>query len=140
MLSSANTFTVSSSRGPTFSALPQSLRFGLVTFQVKPASAVSSTITANKPNPNHEAYTNDFTPSAEAQYKEDANQATKQVYEAINAKGDFYLSSTVICGTYAIRVVSANTAAEEEYLKMVFDQLVQIAEEQRSVGKTDGKS
>jgi aromatic-L-amino-acid decarboxylase len=111
--------------------------FGLVTFQVKPASAVSSTITANKPNPNHEAYTNDFTPSAEAQYKEDTNQATKQVYEAINSKGDFYLSSTVICGTYAIRVVSANTAAEEKYLKMVFDQLVQIAEEQRIVGKTD---
>jgi aromatic-L-amino-acid decarboxylase len=47
----------------------------------------------------------------------------------------------VVCGTYIIRIVSANSAAEEKYLKMVFDRLVEAAEEERGGNKVeDAKS
>ncbi|KAH7132627.1 dopa decarboxylase-like protein [Dendryphion nanum] len=107
--------------------------FGLTTFGVKPRRAVraasSSAAAANQPDPRHEAYTNDFTPSAEAQWREDANQVTKMVYEKVNSGGEFFLTPTVVCGVYVIRVVSANPKAEEKYLKRVFEVLVQAAEE-----------
>ena len=105
--------------------------FGLVTFQVTPNPPTPSGGKADRPNPRHEAYTSDFTPSGEAQYNEDCNQVTKRVYEKINSQGEFYISSSVVCGTYIIRIVSANTAAEDKYLKMVFDRLVEAAEEER---------
>jgi aromatic-L-amino-acid decarboxylase len=108
--------------------------FGLVTFQIKPSPPTASTA-ADKPNPAHEAYLNDFTPYAEAQYQEDMNQKTKEAYEKVNAKGEFFLTSTVVCGTYVIRVVSATILSEEKYLKQVFEALVEAAE----VGKRDVK-
>jgi aromatic-L-amino-acid decarboxylase len=89
--------------------------FGLITFQVKPSAA----------NPGSE---NAFTPDAEAQYREAANQRTKEVYEAMNAKGEFFLTSTVVCGTYVIRVVSATILSEEKYLKGVFEAILDVAE------------
>jgi aromatic-L-amino-acid decarboxylase len=104
--------------------------FALTTFHVKPRTRSSSSrTTANKPNPVHEAYLNDFTPDAEAQYRENTNQVTKQVYERVNAQGEFFLTSTVVCGVYIIRVVSATLNAEEKYLKRVFDVLVEMAED-----------
>ncbi|KAH7068041.1 pyridoxal phosphate-dependent transferase [Paraphoma chrysanthemicola] len=106
--------------------------FGLVTFQIKPSAATSSTTAANKPDPMHESYSNDFTPNAEAQYREDANQRTKEVYEKVNSKGDFFLTSTVICGTYVIRVVSATILSEERFLKGVFDAILQAASESKT--------
>ncbi|KAL1655391.1 hypothetical protein SLS61_001854 [Didymella pomorum] len=111
--------------------------FGLVTFQVTPNPPTPSGGKADQPNPRHEAYTSDFTPSGEAQYTEDCNQITKKVYEKINSQGEFYISSSVVCGTYIIRIVSANTAAEEKYLKMVFDRLVEAAEEERGGKSAD---
>lgn len=101
--------------------------FGLVTFQIKPSRAHSES-RADQPNPSHETYLNDFTPSAEAQYHEDMSQKTKEVYEQINSRGEFFLTSTVICGIYVIRVVSATTLSEEKYMKQVFDALVEVAE------------
>lgn len=105
--------------------------FGLVTFQVKPAPPSPSGGQADRPNPRHEAWTSDFTPSGEAQWREDCNAVTKKVYEKINSQGEFYISSSVVCGFYIIRIVSANTAAEEKYLQMVFERLVEAAEEER---------
>jgi aromatic-L-amino-acid decarboxylase len=103
--------------------------FGLVTFQIKPsAPTAASKAAANQPDPTHESYSNDFTPNAEAQYRENANHRTKEVYEAINSKGEFFLTSTVICGTYVIRVVSATILSEEKHLKGIFDALVEAAE------------
>jgi aromatic-L-amino-acid decarboxylase len=95
--------------------------FGLVTFQVKPKIE-------NKAVSNSDL-SNDFAPDAEAQYREAMNQRTKEVYEKINAAGEYFLTSTIICGTYVIRVVSATILSEEKYLKGVFDALVQAAEE-----------
>ncbi|KAH8725517.1 dopa decarboxylase-like protein [Phaeosphaeriaceae sp. PMI808] len=107
--------------------------FGLVTFQIKPFRHSGAAVAANKPDPSHESYSNDFTPNAEAQYREDANHKTKEVYEKVNSKGEFFLTSTVVCGTYVIRVVTATTLSEEKYLKGVFDALVEATEEGKVV-------
>ena len=56
------------------------------------------------------------------------NAFTKMVYERVNEQGRFFLTSTVVCGVYAIRVVSANEAAEEKYVRGAFDTLVSAAE------------
>jgi aromatic-L-amino-acid decarboxylase len=58
-----------------------------------------------------------------------ANEATKAVFEIIDAKKEFFLTSTVIGGVFAIRVVSANPLAEEKYVRQVFEELVQVAEQ-----------
>jgi aromatic-L-amino-acid decarboxylase len=67
-------------------------------------------------------------PDAEAMWREQANQRTKEVYEKINAKGDFFLTSTIVGGQYVIRVVSATLLSEGKYMKQLFDVLVQVAE------------
>lgn len=58
-----------------------------------------------------------------------ANEATKAVFEIIDNKKEFFLTSTVIGGVFAIRVVSANPLAEERYVRKVFDELVAAAEQ-----------
>ncbi|KAI7387269.1 hypothetical protein KC336_g17572, partial [Hortaea werneckii] len=59
---------------------------------------------------------------------EQANEITKEVYTAIDARKDFFLTASVVGDTYAIRVVSANPLAEEKYVQEVFGQLVEEAE------------
>ncbi|KAI9778823.1 MAG: hypothetical protein M1835_004834 [Candelina submexicana] len=59
----------------------------------------------------------------------DANSLTKGVYEMINERGEIFLTSSVIGGTYAIRVVSANPKAEEKYVRNAFEIIVRTAEE-----------
>lgn len=58
-----------------------------------------------------------------------SNAITKEVYELVNSRGEIFITSSVIAGVYAIRVVSANPAAEEKYLRRAFEILVQTAEE-----------
>ena len=58
-----------------------------------------------------------------------ANKVTKRVYEAINAGGDIFLTSTMVKGVYAVRVVSANLKTDEEHLRKAFDLLLQKAQE-----------
>jgi len=59
----------------------------------------------------------------------DANELTKEVYELIFKRGEIYLSSGVVNGVYAIRVVSANSAAEERFLRKAYEILVRTTEE-----------
>lgn len=59
------------------------------------------------------------------------NSITKEVYELINKRGEIYLTSSVVAGTYAIRVVSANPKAEEKYIRRAFEILVETTEELR---------
>ena len=125
------------SRSDIFSVVTKPA-FGLVTFYVKPRLPDQSTTIASQPDPSHGAYLNDFTPNGEAQYREDANQKTKEVYEKINSKGEFFLTSTVVGGQYIIRVVSATLLSEEKYMKQVFDALVEAVEEGTS--KENGKA
>lgn len=111
--------------------------FGLTTFQVNPPKPSPGDSKANEGNPAHEDYANDFTADAGAKWQEDANLVTKEVYETVNGEGEFFLSSSVVCGVYIIRVVSATTTTEEKYLRGVFEALVRVAEEKRGKG---GKS
>jgi aromatic-L-amino-acid decarboxylase len=66
--------------------------------------------------------------------KEEQDKVTRDVYELVNKRGEIYITSTVVGGTYAIRVVSANPMAEESFIHKAFDILVETAEEVR-----DGK-
>ncbi|CAE7033135.1 hypothetical protein P3342_007006 [Pyrenophora teres f. teres] len=104
--------------------------FGLVSFQILPQAPRDAK--ADQPDPRHEAYTNDFQPNAEAQYREAVNATTKSVYEEVNKKGEFFLTSTVLEGKYVIRVVSATVKSEEKWMKALFDVLVKIAEEEEN--------
>lgn len=88
----------------------------------------ASVTAADHSDPQHEAYLNDFTTDAEAQYLADANAVTKEVYERVNGGGLIYLTSGVVGGIYSIRVVSANTMTEEKYVRRAFKILVETAE------------
>jgi aromatic-L-amino-acid decarboxylase len=66
---------------------------------------------------------------------EEQDKLTKDVYELVNKRGEVYITSTVVGGRYAIRVVSANERTEEKYINKVFEILVEAAEEVR-----DGKA
>lgn len=57
------------------------------------------------------------------------NEITKQVFEIIDAKKEFFLTSTVVGGVYAIRVVSANPLAEERMVREAFEEIVKVTEE-----------
>ena len=72
--------------------------------------------------------TNDNTPDAGDQDVVEANRVTKEVYERVNAGGEIFLTSGVVAGIYAIRVVSANERTEEKYIQKAFDILVRTAE------------
>ncbi|KAF2733904.1 dopa decarboxylase-like protein [Polyplosphaeria fusca] len=116
--------------------------FALTTFHVNPVPSSADAGgggggAANRPDARHEAWTNDFTRDAEAKYREDANEITKEVFERVNVQGEFFLTSTVLCGIYIIRVVSATPSAEERWLRRVFEVLVEKAEE--VVGERGGK-
>ena len=76
-----------------------------------------------------------------------ANKVTKKVYESINAGGEIFLTSTLVKGVYAIRVVSANPKTDEEHLKKAFEILVLTAQDivrqedqERSHSHTNGKT
>jgi aromatic-L-amino-acid decarboxylase len=102
--------------------------FALTVITVKPRRKLRR-VSANQPDPAHERYLNDFTPDAEAQMLLDANNLTKEVYELINTRGEIFLTSIVIGGVYAIRIVNGSPNAEEKYLKRAFEILVQTTEE-----------
>ena len=70
----------------------------------------------------------DILPNVEDEKRAAANKLTKEVYETINSKGEIFLTSGVVNGIYAIRVVSANPKAEEKYLRKAFEILVDTAE------------
>lgn len=61
-----------------------------------------------------------------------SNAITKKVYELINSRGDLFITSSVIAGVYAIRVVSATT--QEANVRRAFDILVEAAEQERGEG------
>lgn len=95
---------------------------------------------ASKPDPRHEAFTNDFTPDAEKQALLDANAVTKEVYELVNSRGEIFITSGVVDGTYTIRIVSANANTEEKYIRRAFEILVETAKEILGKGEANGSA
>jgi aromatic-L-amino-acid decarboxylase len=59
---------------------------------------------------------------------------TREVYETINARGEIYLTSSVVAGVYVIRQVCGNPMAEEKYVRRAFEILVEVTEEVKSKG------
>ncbi|KPM43615.1 Aromatic-L-amino-acid decarboxylase [Neonectria ditissima] len=64
------------------------------------------------------------------------NARTERVYEAINAAGEFYLTSTIVNGKFAIRVCTGVERVAEEHVQRLFDILVERASTE-VVGKKD---
>lgn len=71
-------------------------------------------------------------PKDEKAGKGEYDSLTKDVYELINRRGEIYLTSSVVGGVYAIRVVSANPLAQESFIRKAFGILVDTAEELRT--------
>jgi aromatic-L-amino-acid decarboxylase len=88
--------------------------FGLTVFRVKNPQAVSSESTGS---------------SDRAAKDEVADSLSKKVSELVNARGEIFITSTVVDGVYVIRVVSANTLAEEKYVRNAFEVIVRTTEE-----------
>ncbi|KAB2573798.1 Aromatic-l-amino-acid decarboxylase [Lasiodiplodia theobromae] len=96
-------------------------------------------VSASQPDPDHEAYLNDFTSDAEKHALLDANEITKEVYETINKRGEIFLTSGIVAGVYVIRVVASTPRVEERHIRKAFDILVKTAEEVLN-GKDAGAS
>jgi aromatic-L-amino-acid/L-tryptophan decarboxylase len=71
-------------------------------------------------------------PKSGSTIKEEVNKLTKDVFELINKRGEIYITSTILRGMNAIRIVSANPLAEEQYVRKAFDILVDTTEEVRA--------
>jgi aromatic-L-amino-acid decarboxylase len=112
------------SRSDLFEILTQP-RFALTVFNVK-----SKEIMIDR---NGEAHLGTAQACSEndQQTSEDANACTAEVFARVEASREFFLTSTVIDDTFAIRVVSANPLAEQKYVRQCFDQLVEFAESLR---------
>ncbi|KAI5815236.1 pyridoxal phosphate-dependent transferase [Pyronema omphalodes] len=62
------------------------------------------------------------------------NDLTKEVYEAVNSDGEIFITSTVVDGNYAIRIVSGNPRIENRHMQRAFEILVRKTEEIRNRG------
>jgi aromatic-L-amino-acid decarboxylase len=89
--------------------------FGLTVFRIK--------------DPKAQANGSSINGSAIAHPNEKLDALTKEVYELINSRGEIFITSTLIAGIYAIRVISANEAAEEKYVRRAFEIIVETTEE-----------
>lgn len=118
------------SRSDIFSILTTP-RFALTVFTVvprkQPPDLPHQTVTGGDLRPRQDQ-TLPIQPLTDSDELQASNGITKQVFSIIDEQKDFFLTSTVIGGVYAIRVVSANPLAEEKYIRQVFDLLVTTAE------------
>lgn len=69
-----------------------------------------------------------FSVSAGVEGLKKRNEITKEVYEAVNAEGDIFITSTTVDGTYAIRVISGNPRIEGKHLTRAFEIIVRKTE------------
>ena len=81
----------------------------------------------------------DVLPSTSEKDRDCTNALTKVIYERINSAGEIFLTSTIVKGIYAIRIVSANERTDEAHLRRAFDILVDTAETVMSEGKTESE-
>lgn len=104
--------------------------FALTVLTVVPDPTSAQALSGSLPDPRvTEALASDgILPPAGSQAGDRANTITKKIYETINAAGEIYLTSSIVKGTYTIRVVSANPKADEKHLRRAFDILVETAE------------
>ena len=107
-------------------------KFALTVFSIKSGSndaAAAGSSASSYPGVTDGLVKQDTPSNVDSEQLEKANAITKEVYELVNAKGEIFITSTVINGVYAIRVVSANPRAEEKWIRKAFEILVETAEE-----------
>ena len=80
------------------------------------------------PKVNDGLETSGVLPATSDSGRDRTNALTKEVYERINSAGEIMLTSGVVKGIYAIRIVSANERADEAHLRRAFEILVDTAE------------
>lgn len=115
------------SRSDLFTILTEPA-FALTVFAVKPSPRRSpQSGEGADPRPDQDSHVS-LQPSTKDEDQRRTNEITQEVYETIDKQREFFLTSTVVGGTYAIRVVSANPLAEEKYVRQVFDVLVETSE------------
>jgi aromatic-L-amino-acid decarboxylase len=105
--------------------------FGLVVFTVNPQKKqqpqLGQDLDGADPRPDQDREVS-MKPRVSDEELKKANEVTKKVFETIDEQKEFFLTSTVVGGVYAIRVISANPQAEEKYVREVFEVLVRTAE------------
>ena len=117
---------------PDLFKVPTPPAFALTVLTVVPRTATTAIPTTNgttKTDVADGVMRDDANTNTSNDHLSAANKATKEVYELINSRGEIYLTSGVVEGVYAIRVVSANPKAEEKYLRNAFDILVRTTKE-----------
>jgi aromatic-L-amino-acid/L-tryptophan decarboxylase len=68
-------------------------------------------------------------PRNKAASKDGADEVTKGVYELVNKRGEIYITSSIVGGIYAIRVVCGSPFVDEAHIRRAFEILVSTAEE-----------
>lgn len=121
------------SRSDLFDILvPPAFALTVITVKAKPAATVQKTNGAIANGDDPRAYEDQnvaLVPEQTEEELKEANEITKEVYARIDARKEVFLTSSVVGGVNAIRVVSANPLAEEQGIRKVFDILVATAEE-----------
>ncbi|CAH0026159.1 unnamed protein product [Clonostachys rhizophaga] len=56
--------------------------------------------------------------------EDEINARTEALYESVNGTGEFYLTSTVVNGKFAIRVCTGVERVREEHVQQLFDEFV----------------
>lgn len=106
--------------------------FALTVLTAKPKRTSSTPAHAlgngTDPRPDQDRHVAMLPEQSEEQLKI-ANETTKAVYELVDSKKEIFLTSSIIGGVYAIRVVSANPLADEKHVRRAFDILVEAATE-----------
>lgn len=106
--------------------------FGLTVFTVRPPSKrrTEQEGKANDADPRpYQDMEVSLQPRVNDEELKEANDITKEVFEFIDQRKEFFIISTVVDGVFAIRVISGNPLAEERYIRRIFDLLVSTAEE-----------
>ena len=117
---------------PDLFRVPTPPAFALTVLTINPRHTASKDVHPSGPSDtgvNEGLVRDDKMPAAKNEWLAEANKVTKEVYELINSRGEIFLTSGVVEGMYAIRVVSANPKAEEKYIRRAFEILVKTTEE-----------
>jgi len=107
-------------------------QFALTVITVKPSRHTEPQLngagSGGDPRPYEEQHV-PIKPNVDDKELQAGNEITKAVFTLIDERKEFFLTSTIVGGVYAIRVVAANPLAEEKYVRQVFDLLVSTTEE-----------
>lgn len=117
------------SRSDLFSILvPPSFALTVLTVNPTPRKALQAVSNGADPR-SYEDQNVPVVPKQSEEELKEANEITTEVYSLIDSRKEVFLTSSVVGGVNAIRVVSANPLADEAGIRKAFDILVSTTEE-----------